>query len=279
MKKFIVLLVCFSLIGGSVSFAFAEGFKDTNDSAVQWAKDNMLLNGYNDGTFQPDKPVTRAELTVILSRLHSPDLKAKVFGRERQFNDLDSVPWAERYINYMGILGLVNGYEDKTFKPNKQVTWAEALTVLMRIVDGLYNNQEWPKAYVEKASELRLTLPSNMNKPLTRRELADLLYEWNAKDMEMKKTFNRYAALKTIEQTALMNKNKELMKILIYTDFQFDGINQNITSFSGLIKYPELLINEVFEEFLFIVVDIKDYKVTVFRPSGTVFYIVDLIIK
>ncbi len=97
--------------------------------------DGDFLKGYPDGTFDPSKPVTRAEFATIISRFYSDILKANHIG----FKDIGG-HWAEEYIMDASALALIEGYEDGTFKPDAYVSRAEAVTIINRIlvryVDG-----------------------------------------------------------------------------------------------------------------------------------------------
>ena len=88
-----------------------------------------VLGGYGDGTFRPDQPVTRAELAAILVRVQGGSESAG----NTTFTDTDR-HWAEGYISSAVTSGLVFGYDDGTFKPNRSITRAEAVTMMNRLL-------------------------------------------------------------------------------------------------------------------------------------------------
>lgn len=97
---------------------------------IETASDFGLFTGYDDGTFRPQSPVTRAEFAVVLSRLFPGDAQPAV-----TFIDADLIPgWARAGVLRAGYLGLFTGYEDGTFRPLQRVTRAEAATVFRRIL-------------------------------------------------------------------------------------------------------------------------------------------------
>lgn len=103
-----------------------------------------IVDGYEDGTFRPNKYITRAEVATIASRFTS-----LVYEGGRLFNDLDG-HWASSYINNATITGWITGYDDGSFKPNANITRAEAITLINRVLyrkvtdDGLHENLvEW----------------------------------------------------------------------------------------------------------------------------------------
>lgn len=103
-----------------------------------------LVQGYPDNTFQPDRPLTRAELATLLVRakgLPLPERRA-----ERIFPDVDPDFWAAKYIEVAYKAGLVVGYEeDGTFRPNREISNAEGAAVLVR-----FDNKPYPAELVEK---------------------------------------------------------------------------------------------------------------------------------
>lgn len=127
-----------------------SGFSDVKRSA--WYNNAIstltkagILKGYEDGTFQPDGYITRAEFATIAIRFFSG-----VYEGEDLFPDIKG-HWAEDYINNAANKGLVKGYEDGTFGPDRYITRAEAVTLVNRTLnrhphnDGLHQDMlRWP---------------------------------------------------------------------------------------------------------------------------------------
>lgn len=86
------------------------------------------IKGYEDGTIRPDEAVTRQELAVIIARLSQ--LEAK---EDAAFADRDKFPvWSKTEIAAVAANGIMDGYGDATFAPNRAVTRAEAVVTLDR---------------------------------------------------------------------------------------------------------------------------------------------------
>lgn len=83
-----------------------------------------IVKGYEDGTFRPNQPVSRAEFVVLLSRIH--ELEAG----EKSFPDVPKTHWAYDAIAAAGAAGWINGYEDGTFRPNESVKRIEAVKMI-----------------------------------------------------------------------------------------------------------------------------------------------------
>ena len=88
-----------------------------------------IVTGYEDGSFRPDAPVTRAEFAAIASRFE------KLTQGSASFTDVPDTHWAVRYINFAATRGWVTGYEDGTFKPEHSITRAEVAAVTCRLLE------------------------------------------------------------------------------------------------------------------------------------------------
>ena len=102
---------------------------DWYNNAVSTLTNAGILDGYEDGTFRPNGNITRAEFATITSRFFDA-----TYEGEDLFPDIDG-HWAKDYINESANAGIVNGYEDGTFRPQKLITRAEAMTMVNRTID------------------------------------------------------------------------------------------------------------------------------------------------
>ncbi|GLX66145.1 S-layer homology domain-containing protein [Paenibacillus glycanilyticus] len=119
------------------------GFKD-NDKIGSWAKPSIAsgvaagwVKGFADGTFRPDLPITRAEMTVIIVRALKLDTTQ---ASQLTFTDANSIPsWAKDAVAAAVKSGLVNGRGGNQFVPSDSANRAEAVTIILRMVD--YKNE------------------------------------------------------------------------------------------------------------------------------------------
>ncbi len=127
----------------------------------------------SDGMFYPDKQVTRAEASAMLCRLFMVEPTDS-----RDFPDVATSHWAAKYIGALSSEGVINGFEDGTFRPEETVTYEQVFKMVEILLghssDGEYN----PTEILMTASQLGLTddLGSfNSGDPITRIELACVL--------------------------------------------------------------------------------------------------------
>jgi uncharacterized protein YjdB len=113
----------------------AETFKPTDISAhwaaasIQKAIEQRIVSGYPDGTFRPDRAVTRAEFVHMLMNTlqHNSDAIRVTFTDEAAIGS-----WAKASIAQAVQLGIVNGHEDGSFRPQAQIKRAEMATMIAR---------------------------------------------------------------------------------------------------------------------------------------------------
>lgn len=104
-------------------------------SAGQWYNNAVstmtsagIVNGYPDGTFRPNAPITRAEMAKIIA------LFAKLDKTADRFPDTAG-HWAEAYIRLAAGNGWIEGYPDGSFRPDRSITRAETVTMIDRVLE------------------------------------------------------------------------------------------------------------------------------------------------
>ncbi len=109
-------------------FTDVEGNRWSN-RAISTLYNAGIISGYPDGTFRPSAPITRAEFATIAAKFDNLDL-----GIPSKFTDIAG-HWAERYITSAENKGWVQGYPDMTFKPEQDITRAEAMTLINNVLE------------------------------------------------------------------------------------------------------------------------------------------------
>ncbi len=130
-----MLANAFKWQGEQAELAFTD-----NDSIGAWAKDAIaqgvkrgVISGYSDGSFRPNQEITRTEMFVILSRVMDLDSSS---AHQTGFNDDSAIPaWGKGAVEALRELGVVKGRNNNSFAPNDAATRAEALVVILRVLD------------------------------------------------------------------------------------------------------------------------------------------------
>ena len=101
------------------------------------------LNGYPDGSFGPEKPLTRAEAAQMFYNL----LLDRDVENSAAFTDVAPGAWYAKAVDALASLGIITGYEDGTFRPENTITRAEFVTMAMRFAKE-------PGSYVNNFSDV-----------------------------------------------------------------------------------------------------------------------------
>ncbi|MFC1616167.1 S-layer homology domain-containing protein [Patescibacteria group bacterium] len=131
---FIIVIQCFS-----VSFtAYANSaFIDVNEShpyfaAIEFLYANDIINGYQDGTFKPDRPVNRAEFLKLIIETSNINITESTVT---PFPDVDHESWYGPYLIEAFHNGWIEGYPDGTFRPENTINRAESIKILGEVQD------------------------------------------------------------------------------------------------------------------------------------------------
>lgn len=89
-----------------------------------------LTTGFADGTYQPDKPMTRAQYAALVAAAFNPTAKRAAID----FTDVPKNFWAAKAIEIAASGGFVSGFSDRTFRPDQNV---QRLQVIVSLVNGL----------------------------------------------------------------------------------------------------------------------------------------------
>lgn len=160
-----VLVMLFGVVGAlPASAAQNNSFSDLQSDyecfdAVIRLNELGIVNGYEDKTFRPWNQVTRAEFCKIIVSMMDKVTEANSTPPASTFDDVNKVKWCIPYVNYLTSTGVIKGYADATFKPSNIITYAEAVTILCRVLGYKEENigYSWPSNYINQAKALELT--------------------------------------------------------------------------------------------------------------------------
>lgn len=186
-KLMSVILTVAMLLSMAVSGVSAATFTDIDDTnkafeAIEVLSALGVLNGREDGTFDPEGEIKRSEFAAVVCRAMNQEAAAAGSTGASKFADVASDHWALGYINWAADQGIVNGMDETTFAPDAQVTYQQAVTMLVRALgfDALAAKRGgFPTGYMVIASSYKITdgvamTPATGN--ATRAGVAQLVY-------------------------------------------------------------------------------------------------------
>ncbi len=222
----LLLVILFSLFwtASDLNLSF-DNFKATtffdvtgdhsNYDAIAYVEEAGIVRGYSDGSFKPDATINRAEFSKIIVEA-APGYEPP---RTECFPDVQT-EWFAPYVCEAKNRGIVNGYPDGFFRPEREVTFVEAAKMISAAFG--YNaplDPIWYRPYVQEL-ESRSAIPTSLNEfaePLTRGEMAEMVYRIRS-NIRTKSglTYDALEQLTTLAQNPMdpFKRYQERMKII-----------------------------------------------------------------
>lgn len=161
----------------------AEDFSDIASSpykeAIQFVQSEGIVGGYEDSTYRPNNKINRAEFTKILVEAAFAD-EVSLYTPSACFKDVSTTAWYAKYVCLAKDKGVISGYNDGTFGPDKNINVPESLKITL---EAFPNNipetsGAWYQKYIDYASNKGYILDewSNTSQEITRGEMAEFIY-------------------------------------------------------------------------------------------------------
>ena len=185
-KKVLALVLAFACaftMFAGAAFTDAADINPDNADAVELLTTLGIIKGYEDGSFDPEGVVTRAEMAKMIYSIRNGgnDNASAHVGNTTSFTDI-SGHWAEGYIKYLQNTGIVAGKSATKFVPNAQVTTTEAMKMALALAGYDEKNAgltgaDWSKNTLTLATTIGLTddVASAMSAGCTRQDAAQIL--------------------------------------------------------------------------------------------------------
>ena len=160
----LALVMSFSLMATANAFTDSEKITGTYEEAVEVLNALKVFQGYEDGSFQPQGSITRAEVAAIIYRIVTGDVtdtQKGIYADYNKFNDVKSTSWYAGYVNFCANAEYIKGYDAKTFGPNDPVTGYQALAMILRAVgydvNGEFTGSDWQVQTAAVGKKLGIT--------------------------------------------------------------------------------------------------------------------------
>lgn len=181
MKKLISILIILAASAAlCVTPAVASDMKWQSDADITALLSGLdIMVGDDDGNFQLDSYVTRAQMSKIAVASSSYKNTVAVGLQFSPFSDVKGTYWGAPYIRAAVSAGIVEGYIDGTFLPDAYVTYEEAITMMLRVLG--YTDEDFGASYpygqIGTAQGLKLTegIDAQIGDNMTRRDTAKLV--------------------------------------------------------------------------------------------------------
>lgn len=243
MKKLLTVLLTFTMLfSAAAASASAASLADTEGKSCETAVGVLtalsIVEGREDGSYDPDGTLTRAEMATIILRTMN---MAQTAEGQPVFTDVPASHWAYANIAAAYQLGIVNGTSETTFAPDAPVTYEQAVKMVVAALGYAVQAEAiggYPTGYLSKAAQLDLLAGVKQGGEMTRGDMAILVY--NALDTELflRSIYGDDAYKFETDET------KTLLSYYLKVDHQVAAVEATYAA-SAVSPAPKLLSDEV----------------------------------
>lgn len=184
-KRFISLCLTLALTAAPAGAAFSDISSGSLQQTASILGSLGIMQGTGNNRFEPNRPLTRAEFCKLAVTAMGID-DASPYASYTIFPDVHASHWAARYVNAalrhpdFKDNYIIRGYADGTFGPDRQLTYGEVCTMLLRMLGYKESDigPSWPADYIAQANALGLTQGVSIKDaktPVTRADAATML--------------------------------------------------------------------------------------------------------
>ncbi len=190
----IILLITAYFLSAVATTAYAKSFPDVSKNhknylAVTKLTEQGVITGYDDGSFCPEREITRTEFCALMARTLGCDKNTYVF-EAIPFTDVKPAYWGEWCISYCYEKKLINGMGNGEFWPAAMVTMEQAVKMAVCAIGKEAEAQEiigeaWYDGYIETAEKYNLfyKVDGEIGKPAVRSDIAQIVYNMLETDL------------------------------------------------------------------------------------------------
>jgi len=148
-----------------------------NMVAIDYVQDEGIVDGYDDGSYKPDQTINRAEFTKIIVEAWFEVEDDSTDSSDLEFTDVEDA-WYVPYIRTAQAEGLIDGYDDGTFKPADEINFVEAAKIISEASGAsMISTEIWYQPYVYHLQSNGAIPPTvlSLDHFITRGEMAELI--------------------------------------------------------------------------------------------------------
>ena len=167
LKKVLAMVLAFactfSMFAGAKVFEDVPAGSDYSE-AITMLSDLGIIQGKDDGKYHPEDTITRAEACAMIARLMTGDPNVSQYVGAQSFTDVAKGSWKDSAIGYCYINGIVIGVGNNKFEPDRAITDAEFITMVVRAMgyETADMKQNYPFSYMSNAQAVGLLDGTNM---------------------------------------------------------------------------------------------------------------------
>jgi hypothetical protein len=172
-----------------------------------------IMQGDESGKFRPDDTIIRSEVTKMVVYSMGLEDVAQASNHDTKFPDVAGDHWAKGYINVAASQGLIIGDESGNFHPNEKITYAEAMTMLVRALgyeQAAQSKGGYPQGYIVVGSNngLGKNVTGASSEPISRGNVAFMTNNALTVNLMEQTGFGDNTSYEVVDKTLLEDKLK-----------------------------------------------------------------------
>jgi hypothetical protein len=191
LKKILALVLALVMsmslvVTANAAFTDEDDITAKYDEAVQVLSGLEVFQGFNDGSFQPQGTINRAQVAAIIYRIVTGDVddeQVSIYADWNRFPDVTSDAWYAGYVNFCANGKYIKGYSNGNFGPTDPVTGYQALAMILRAIgydqNGEFTGSDWAVKTATTAKARHITdniTEGTLSQAATRETVAEILF-------------------------------------------------------------------------------------------------------
>lgn len=264
-----------AILGGAVSIASVPAMavvpneiKGTRyEEAVSVLSALMIMNGDENGEYRLDDTIIRSEVAKMAVTAMGMQSAADSAKGGTDFLDVSAEHWANGYIHVAVSLGLIEGDGDGNFRPNDEITYREAVAIMVRAAGYETSAQAkggYPKGHLSVASENKMTksVEGTENDPISRGNVA-ILTNNTLEVNKMEQTGFGSSIKYEVTDKTLLSDNLETVKL----NGQIKAVGEMALSGVKAVNDNQIMINDDVYSLAYPAGELLGYNVTAYAKD------------
>lgn len=220
MKHLLIALTI--VLPGLTLAAFSDVPEEhTNRAAINYVESYGIVSGYSDGTFRPANQINRAEFTKIVIGSQIADYDIRTCDTSTlPFPDVPANSWFAPYVCVARNIGVIQGYDDGTFRPEQNISFVEAAKIIANTFEmPTEAGGTWYEPFA-KALSSRRAIPTSiqqLDSAITRGEMAEMIYRLQANVLN--KTAKIYRGGALTDEEPVVEEPKVISRPAVYENY------------------------------------------------------------
>jgi len=211
MKKIIALTMIILTLCTSFNTTFAT--ETSSEDIAETMKSLNIMSGYTDGSLHLSDKLTRAQFSKIIINASAYRNSVSSKSTTSPFKDVQYTSWAAPYISVAVSNKLITGYPDASFKPEKNVTLEEAVTVALNLMGYTSDDfgSSWPYGQLSVATNIGLlkNCTSQAGTEITRKDAMQIVYNMLNSNTKSGSAYIASLNYKLLEDVVLISTSEE----------------------------------------------------------------------